>query len=177
MDRAFFYSGVVLCVLLTLCNHRSSPSKYVTLDGNPPKNYFYYIVVSENKPLQDLVVYGLTADPDALALTASSLKMAMPLRISVNDARGAFASHFIVIKYIIYLDSPAGVGFPYSPNTSLCVTGDRRNRTKTHNFLLKWFEQYLEFQASRCFIAGESYGGVHLVVNGVAYSEYDDNGL
>ncbi|MED6157902.1 Serine carboxypeptidase-like 20 [Stylosanthes scabra] len=66
------------------------------------------------------------------------------------------------VSNIIYLDSPAGAGFSYSKNLSDYVTGDLRTANDTHAFLLKWFEQYPEFQQNQFFIAGESYAGIYI---------------
>jgi serine carboxypeptidase-like clade I len=41
------------------------------------------------------------------------------------------------VSSIIYLDSPAGVGFSYSENETDYVTGDIKIAADTHAFLLK----------------------------------------
>lgn len=41
------------------------------------------------------------------------------------------------VSSIIYLDSPAGVGFSYSKNESEYTTGDLKTAADTHSFLLK----------------------------------------
>ena len=38
---------------------------------------------------------------------------------------------------MIYLDSPAGVGFSYSKNTQQYKTGDFQTASDTHEFLLR----------------------------------------
>ena len=43
----------------------------------------------------------------------------------------------VQVSNIIYLDSPVGVGFSYSNDTSSYVTGDKKTAEDTHNFLLK----------------------------------------
>ncbi|KAI5431502.1 variant 2, dihydropyrimidinase [Lathyrus oleraceus] len=70
------------------------------------------------------------------------------------------------VSNIIYLDSPVGVGFSYSKNTSQYETGDEKTATDSHTFLLK-------FLANPLYLAGESYAGVyvptlaHKVVQGI----------
>ncbi|KAL6516794.1 Serine carboxypeptidase-like 20 [Orobanche hederae] len=103
---------------------------------------------------------------------------------------------------MIYLDSPVGVGFSYSANTSNYVNGDLQTAAETHFFLLKWFEQFPEFDGNAFYIAGESYAGIYIptlaseivkgiktgvrpiinfkgymVGNGVCDSEFDGNAL
>ncbi|KAJ1420420.1 Serine carboxypeptidase, serine active site [Sesbania bispinosa] len=85
--------------------------------------------------------YGLTADRGALASMALYMSM---------------------VSNIIYLDSPAGVGFSYSKNKSDYITGDVKTASDTHTFLLKWFELYPEFLPNPLFISGESYAGIYV---------------
>jgi len=100
------------------------------------------------------------------------------------------------------LDSPAGVGYSYSPNPKEYVTGDIQTAKDTHAFLLKWFEVYPEFVKNPFYIAGESYAGVYvptlasdvvkgiksgakptinfkgyMIGNGVADDKFDSNAL
>lgn len=41
------------------------------------------------------------------------------------------------VSNVIYLDSPAGVGYSYSKNTEDYNTGDLKTATDAHTFLLK----------------------------------------
>ncbi|KAL2935854.1 Serine carboxypeptidase 1 [Bienertia sinuspersici] len=66
------------------------------------------------------------------------------------------------VSNIIYLDSPTGVGYSYSKNTSDYNTGDLKTATEAHKFLLKWFDIYKEYVANPFFIAGESYAGIYV---------------
>ncbi|GFQ00390.1 serine carboxypeptidase 1 [Phtheirospermum japonicum] len=67
-----------------------------------------------------------------------------------------------MVANIIYLDSPVGVGFSYSANTSYYVNRDLQTAAETHLFLLKWFERFPEFNANPFYIAGESYAGIYI---------------
>lgn len=60
------------------------------------------------------------------------------------------------------MDSPAGVGFSYSKNTTNYVTGDFQTAIDTRNFLLEWFNIYPEFVSNPFYIAGESYAGIYV---------------
>ncbi|CAN0859670.1 Serine carboxypeptidase-like 20 [Linum grandiflorum] len=67
-----------------------------------------------------------------------------------------------MVSNIIYLDSPCGVGLSYSPNASNYETDDRETSIDSHNFLLKWFQLYPEFQQNPFYISGESYAGIYV---------------
>lgn len=60
---------------------------------------------------------------------------------------------------ILFLESPAGVGFSYSNRTSDYVTGDKQTAVDTYTFLANWLERFPEYKTRDFFIAGESYAG------------------
>ncbi|XP_057965173.1 serine carboxypeptidase-like 20 [Malania oleifera] len=179
-------------------------SGYVTIDKNHGKKLFYYFVVSERKPSEDPVVLWLNGGPGCSSFDGFvyehgpfNFQMGNPLpKLHLNPYSWSKVSS------IIYLDSPAGVGFSYSGNSTDYLTGDLKTASDTHTFLLKWFQQYPEFLSNPFFIAGESYAGVYvptlayevvkgldahlmpiinfkgyLVGNGVTDEEFDGNAL
>ncbi|CAK7340150.1 unnamed protein product [Dovyalis caffra] len=85
-------------------------SGYITIMEE--KNLFYYFVVSERNPSTDPVVLWLNGGPGCSSFDG-------------------------FVSNIIYLDSPAGVGFSYSKNHSKYETGDLMTAADTHTFLLK----------------------------------------
>lgn len=61
---------------------------------------------------------------------------------------------------MIWLESPAGVGFSYSNTTSDYVVGDARTAADTYNFLLQFIHYYFpQFTKNPFWVTGESYGG------------------
>ncbi|XP_010251666.1 PREDICTED: serine carboxypeptidase-like 20 [Nelumbo nucifera] len=182
-------------------------SGYITIDESHGKNLFYYFVVSERNPSEDPVVLWLNGGPGCSSFDgfiyehgpfnfeAGSTPRSLP-KLHLNPYSWSKVSN------IIYLESPAGVGFSYSKNESDYKTGDLKTASDTHTFLLKWFGQYPEFLSNPFFIAGESYAGVYvptlasevvkginsgsepilnfkgyMVGNGVCDSEFDGNAL
>jgi len=63
---------------------------------------------------------------------------------------------------MLYLDSPAGVGFSYSNTTSDYNTNDNKTAADSYVFLQRFMEQYPQFKGRDLWIAGESYGGVYV---------------
>ncbi|KAK6136386.1 hypothetical protein DH2020_029876 [Rehmannia glutinosa] len=182
-------------------------SGYVTLEGNPPKNLFYYFVVSEKNPVRDPVVLWLNGGPGCSSFDGFVYEHG-PFNFEAAKQRGGLPVLHLnpyswsKVAGIIYLDSPIGVGFSYSVNTSYYVNGDLQTAAETHLFLLKWFEKFPEFIANPFYIAGESYAGIYIptvasdvvkgikagvkpiinfkgymVGNGVCDSDYDGNSL
>ena len=64
------------------------------------------------------------------------------------------------VANVIFLESPAGVGFSFSRNTTDYDTvGDRRTAEDAYVFLVKWLERFPEYKGRDFYIAGESYAG------------------
>jgi carboxypeptidase C (cathepsin A) len=62
------------------------------------------------------------------------------------------------VANVIYLDSPAGVGFSYSETPSDYNTNDNKTAADTTTFLEIFFQQvYPEFAGNEFWITGESY--------------------
>ncbi|XP_022681009.1 serine carboxypeptidase 2-like [Setaria italica] len=59
---------------------------------------------------------------------------------------------------ILFLDSPAGVGFSYTNTTSdLYTSGDNTTTHDSYAFLVKWFKRFPQYKYRDFYIAGESY--------------------
>ncbi|KAK3002750.1 hypothetical protein RJ639_017880, partial [Escallonia herrerae] len=143
-------------------------SGYVTIDGKPsPKNLFYYFVSSERNPQLDPVVLWLNGGPGCSSFDGFVYEHG-PFNFEVGNSTGTLPVLHLnpyswsKVSSVIYLDSPAGVGFSYSENTSNYVNGDFQTASDTHTFLLKWFELFPEFVANPFYIAGESYAGIYV---------------
>ncbi|KAL2477233.1 Serine carboxypeptidase-like 40 [Forsythia ovata] len=58
---------------------------------------------------------------------------------------------------VLYLESPAGVGFSYS-NTSM-DHDDKQTAADSYTFLVNWLERFPEYKTRNFYITGESYAG------------------
>jgi serine carboxypeptidase-like clade 2 len=64
------------------------------------------------------------------------------------------------VANLLFLESPAGVGFSYSNTTSdLYTTGDQRTAEDSYIFLVNWFERFPQYKHREFYIVGESYAG------------------
>lgn len=66
------------------------------------------------------------------------------------------------IANIIYLESPAGVGFSYSNNKNDYYTDDIKTAKDNYNALIEWFKKFPSFIHRDFYIAGESYAGHYI---------------
>lgn len=61
---------------------------------------------------------------------------------------------------MLFLESPAGVGFSYSNTSSDTAScGDQKTATDNTVFLLNWLERFPDYQGRDFYITGESYAG------------------
>lgn len=64
------------------------------------------------------------------------------------------------VANVLFLESPAGVGFSYSNNSSdYAKVGDKRTAQDSYIFLLNWLERFPQYKTRDFYIAGESYAG------------------
>jgi carboxypeptidase C (cathepsin A) len=64
------------------------------------------------------------------------------------------------VANVIFLESPAGVGFSYSNTSSdYDESGDTRTAVDSYTFLLHWLERFPEYKGRDLYISGESYAG------------------
>eukprot|EP00257_Ricinus_communis_P003060 XP_002514833.2 serine carboxypeptidase-like 20 [Ricinus communis] len=149
------------------------PSKHysgyvnVTVNVNSRKNLFYYFVESERDATKDPVVLWLNGGPGCSSLDGFVYEHG-PFDFEAGNQEGDLPTLHLnqyswsKVASVIYLDSPAGVGFSFAQNTSLYRTGDRKTASDTHRFLRQWFLQFPEFVSNPFYIAGESYAGVYV---------------
>ncbi|PON55216.1 Serine carboxypeptidase-like [Trema orientale] len=183
--KCFFISILSLCILFSseaaplgslvtkLPGFNGTfPSKhysgYINIDGNPGgKNLFYYFVVSERNPKSDPVVLWLNGGPGCSSFDGFVYEHG-PFNFEEGKPKGSLpklhlnAYSWSKVSNIIYLDSPAGVGFSYSKDPTKYITGDLQTASDTHSFLLKWFKQFPEFQTNPFYISGESFAGIYV---------------
>lgn len=70
----------------------------------------------------------------------------------------------IMMKYavanVLFLESPAGVGFSYSNTTSdYDRAGDKFTAKDAYVFLINWLERFPQYKTRDFYITGESYAG------------------
>ncbi|BAH94602.1 Os09g0462901 [Oryza sativa Japonica Group] len=64
------------------------------------------------------------------------------------------------VANVLFLESPAGVGFSYSNTSSdYDKSGDQRTANDSYIFLVNWLERFPEYKGRAFYISGESYAG------------------
>ncbi|KAL5834359.1 hypothetical protein ACOSQ4_013856 [Xanthoceras sorbifolium] len=120
-------------------------SRYVSIENQggvlPPKNIFYYFIESERNPSKDPLVLWLNGGPGCSSIDGFIYEHG-PFNFAKGEEKGQMPTLHVnpyslsKVSNIIYLDSPAGVGFSYCIDNTSYTTGDIKTTADTHKFLL-----------------------------------------
>ncbi|KAK9069294.1 hypothetical protein SSX86_013410 [Deinandra increscens subsp. villosa] len=173
--------GMILMQLACLNNVAVSASvssdEVVKLPGQPPvsfKQFAGYISVGEAKRQRSLFYYFVEAESNSSSKPLVLWLNGGPGCSSVGE--GAFVEHGpfkpsgrVLVKNnyswnkeanMLYLESPAGVGFSYSVEQSFYTSAnDVMTAGDNLAFLENWFEKYPQYKNRDFYITGESYAG------------------
>lgn len=124
---------------------------------------FYWLVESQRSPQNDPLLLWLNGGPGCSSLSGLTAEngpifirddMTVGIRPAIHAWNG-FAN-------ILYLESPAGVGYSYSSNTYKATLND--DATADNNFaaIKHFFTKFPQYSNRPFFITGESYAGVYI---------------
>jgi serine carboxypeptidase-like clade 2 len=66
------------------------------------------------------------------------------------------------ISNMIFVESPAGVGFSYGDDKADLKTGDNQTAIDNYNLLQAFFTRFPEYSSNSLYISSESYGGHYM---------------
>ncbi|KAL1811964.1 hypothetical protein ACET3Z_022029 [Daucus carota] len=137
-------------------------SGYVTVDPVAGRALFYYLAQSENSSSQPLVLW-LNGGPGCSSFGNGAMMELGPFRVN-SDGETLSQNKYAWNNEanMLFLESPAGVGFSYSNTTSDYVTGDTKTAEDAYTFLINWLERFPEYQTRDFYITGESYAGHYI---------------
>ena len=165
-------------------------SGYLKIPNVSPNRYYHYwLVLSENKPSTDPIVFWFNGGPGASSLLGYFVEQGP---FNVNNNSITYNKTNVPLLYlnkwpwskvsnIVYIESPAGVGYSYcdgknGPINSCPNWNDTNVAEDNHKILQEFFKGYPEYLKNQFFIFGESYGGVY-VPTLVMQIEKDPSGL
>ncbi|KAL6272485.1 hypothetical protein ACE6H2_023177 [Prunus campanulata] len=132
---------------------------YVTVDDNQQRALFYYFVEAETDAASKPLVLWLNGGPGCSSVGAGAFIEHGPFKPS-GDILLKNDFSWNKEANMLYLESPAGVGFSYSSNQSFYgYVDDAITANDNLVFLERWFDKFPEFKNRDFFITGESYGG------------------
>ncbi|XP_047088083.1 serine carboxypeptidase 1-like [Lolium rigidum] len=134
---------------------------YVTVNASNGRALFYYFVEAPGDAAAKPLLLWLNGGPGCSSLGYGALQELGPFRVNRdNQTLSRNKQAWNNEANVIFLESPAGVGFSYS-NTSSDHNnvGDPMAAQDAYVFLVNWLERFPEYKARAFYIAGESYAG------------------
>jgi len=135
---------------------------YVTVNKVAGRALYYYFVEADDQHKASLpLLLWLNGGPGCSSLAYGAMQELGPFRVH-SDGKTLFANRFAWNKVanVLFLESPAGVGFSYSNTTKDYETrGDKNTAEDNYAFLVNWLERFPEYKNRPFYISGESYAG------------------
>lgn len=130
------------------------------LQAGPGKFFHYWFVTSQRDPVKDPLVLWLNGGPGCSSLDGF-LSENGPFHVS-DDGATLYEDPFSwnKIANMLYLESPAGVGYSYSDDKNYTIDDDQV-ADDNYRALQSFFTKFPNFTQNEFFIFGESYGGVY----------------
>ncbi|KAL4857619.1 Serine carboxypeptidase 24 [Chlorella vulgaris] len=135
-------------------------SGYITVDEEAGRELFYVFVESSSKPRTDPLVLWLNGGPGCSSLGGGFLSELGPY-YPTPDGETLQPNKFAwnTKASMLYLESPAFVGFSTSNTSSDARVGDDRTAADSREFLLRWFDRFPRYRRHAFWLSGESYAG------------------
>ncbi|XP_074474993.1 lysosomal protective protein [Sebastes fasciatus] len=172
--------GLLVCLLAVFplgCRAQYAPDEVTHLPGmtfkpnyrqwsghlhaRPGKFLHYWFVTSQRDPVKDPVVLWLNGGPGCSSLDGF-LSENGPFHVNDNGfTLYENPSSWNKIANVLYLESPAGVGYSYSDDQKYS-TDDDQVADDNYKALQSFFAKFPNFTQNEFFIFGESYGGIYV---------------
>lgn len=138
-------------------------SGYITVDEELGKELFYLLVEADGDPSQKPLIQFQQGGPGCSSLIAAFMEVMFKPVPNDNDpsmpgvSLGDFAWHGL--GSVLFVDSPAGVGFSFSKDPAGYQTDNNVTAADTYTFLQRFMELFPALNSTKLIITGESYGG------------------
>nr|CAB3451344.1 unnamed protein product [Digitaria exilis] len=134
---------------------------YVTVNEEHGRALFYWLTEADDAAATKPLVLWLNGGPGCSSVAYGASEEIGPFRIKPNGT-GLFLNKYSWNREanLLFLESPAGVGFSYTNTTSdLKTMGDERTAQDALQFLISWMSRFPQYRHRDFYIAGESYAG------------------
>ncbi|WJX40350.1 Serine carboxypeptidase-like 42 [Trifolium repens] len=136
---------------------------YVDVDVKHGRNLFYYFVEADHDPHKKPLTLWLNGGPGCSSIGGGAFTELGPF-YPTGDARSLRrnSESWNRASNLLFVESPAGVGWSYSNTTSDYNTGDASTANDMLLFFLKWYEKFPSYRSRKLFLTGESYAGHYI---------------
>ncbi|XP_043692774.1 serine carboxypeptidase-like 26 [Telopea speciosissima] len=132
---------------------------YITVNKTAGRALYYYFAEVDPKDDSKPLIIWFNGGPGCSSLGYGAFEEVGPFLVrGENLIENPYSWN--KLGNLLFIESPAGVGFSYSNMTSdYTSTGDSRTAKDAYTFLLHWLERFPEHKNKDVYIAGESYAG------------------
>mmetsp|Transcript_30867 Transcript_30867/g.55249 ORF Transcript_30867/g.55249 Transcript_30867/m.55249 type:complete len:524 (-) Transcript_30867:216-1787(-) len=139
--------------------HFGMYSGYVTVNETAGRSLFYIMAEAMIKPDEAPVMLWLNGGPGCSSLGGFLSELGPYFPRTVEGKLQSNPYSWNREATVIFLESPAFVGFSYSNTSSDGVVGDERTAADSYLFLLGIMQRFPDLAKRPLWISGESYGG------------------
>ncbi|XP_004515138.1 serine carboxypeptidase-like 42 [Cicer arietinum] len=147
---------------------------YVDIDVKHGKSLFYYFVEADHHPHKKPLTLWLNGGPGCSSIGGGAFTELGPFYPS-GDGRGLRrnSKSWNRVSNLLFVESPAGVGWSYSNTTSDYDSDDASTANDMVLFMLKWYEKFPSYVSRGLFLTGESYAGHYIPQLTTALLDYN----
>nr|XP_043619527.1 serine carboxypeptidase II-2-like [Erigeron canadensis] len=134
---------------------------YVTVNQVNGRALFYWLTEASQDPASKPLVLWLNGGPGCSSVALGMAEEVGPFHVNA-DGKSVYLNLYSWnnVANLLFLDSPAGVGYSYSNASSdIRSNGDKRTAADSLQFLLNWLERFPQYKGRDFYITGESYAG------------------
>ena len=129
--------------------------------GSKSKHMHYWFVESQNNPSSDPITFWTNGGPGCSGLIGfmteqGPFKPDKDLNLQVNPYA------WNTVSNMVFIESPAGVGFSYTDDKADLTTGDAQTALDNYNLIQAFFQRFPEYSSNSLYISSESYGGHYM---------------
>jgi serine carboxypeptidase-like clade 2 len=138
-------------------------SGYVNVDKDTGKHFFYILTESEEQPKTKPLVLWLNGGPGCSSIAGGFMTENGPF-YPASDGLSLIQNHnaWNRVANIIYLDTPAFVGFSYSETEEDKHASDNSTSADNLEFLKGFLKRFPQYEERELWIVGESYAGHYI---------------
>lgn len=145
------------------------------LNVTETRKYHYVFVESRRNPQTDAVILWLNGGPLCSSMIGFIYENGP---FAMDDGGHTFFKNnysWNEVANVIYLESPAGVGYSYAGTPQDQYWDDKNTTADSLAAMVIWYSLFPEYKSNPLYIAGESYAGVYVPYLAVYIHNYNMN--
>ncbi|CAA2976487.1 serine carboxypeptidase-like 42 [Olea europaea subsp. europaea] len=149
---------------------------YIDVDLKAGRSLFYYFVEAEEDPDHKPLTLWLNGGPGCSSIGGGAFTELGPFfPRGDGQALRRNSKSWNKASNLLFVESPAGVGWSYSNTTSDYSCGDASSAMDMHMFMMEWYKKFPTFKSRELFLTGESYAGHYIPQLAVAILGHNEH--